>query len=157
MLADFIDPGYVTIVSFGAFTNGFVNACALRSIIDVVNVSYRIVSLCLFFMLFVIQGVLIIYSVNNNKILRFYKKLTKNRSKERKTEKRDDYVNSYKHLREHGNAFLILLMEFSLGFVLINAKTSNEIIALITLWILPGSIVWLIGTYLEFNLNNLHD
>lgn len=60
------------------------------------------------------------------------------------------YIESYRHLREHGNAFLIILFELALGAIL--ATASNPYLALIALllWMMPAALVWLIGTALEY-------
>lgn len=58
-----------------------------------------------------------------------------------------DYVESYRHLREHGNAFAIIFSEILFGSWLI--VTSFHIGA-IALWIGLGTIAWFAGSYLEF-------
>lgn len=77
----------------------------------------------------------------------FYKKLTLSRA-ELKPENQE-YKQSYRHLREHGNAFFILLFEGVLGVIL--AGLPNAGIALISLlmWIVPAAFIWAMGTQLE--------
>jgi hypothetical protein len=107
----------------------------------------------LFFTIVIFQSILIIYSFSNQRVYDFYDSLTKSRKREKNKENsRDNYIESYKHLREHGNAFSILITEFSLGFILINLESINQIITVLSLWILPAMYVWLIGTSLEFRV-----
>jgi len=42
-----------------------------------------------------------------------------------------------------------------LGLLLLNTSSVNELILIILLWIIPSSLVWWLGTLLEFNLENL--
>lgn len=60
-----------------------------------------------------------------------------------------EYKQSYRHLREHGNAFLILLFEFVLGVVLAGAENPAIAGMYLIVWILPAALVWFHGTYLE--------
>lgn len=76
-----------------------------------------------------------------------------------------NFVESYKHLREHGNSFLIIVFEFFFGAILyifgnyhitdINScnippiSTVIPYIIVILLWALPASFVWFIGMLLE--------
>ncbi|MFH5183074.1 hypothetical protein ACHHV8_10845 [Paenibacillus sp. TAB 01] len=57
-----------------------------------------------------------------------------------------EFVESYRHLREHGNAFFILLSEilFAAWLILFDFHLSGLII-----WFSIGTIAWFIGTYLE--------
>jgi hypothetical protein len=59
------------------------------------------------------------------------------------------YVESYRHLREHGNAFFIVLFEFILGLVLTAAPSGQLALLILFLWIVPAAFVWLVGTALE--------
>lgn len=74
-------------------------------------------------------------------------------------------VDSYKHLREHGNSFAIVVFEIVLAFILFVAGNlefaSTGIVSqskyiyvfpyilIIFLWILPAALVWFIGTLFE--------
>ena len=69
------------------------------------------------------------------------------------TTKISEYVESYRHLREHGNAFLIILFEFVLAYVLLNSSGEPiEVMLIVAVWIFPAGICWLIGTILEWRL-----
>lgn len=59
----------------------------------------------------------------------------------------NEYVESYRHLREHGNAFFIALLELLLGAALFYSPVPWAVILM--LWIFPAAGVWLFGTLLE--------
>ncbi|WP_132648461.1 hypothetical protein [Rubrivivax gelatinosus] len=59
----------------------------------------------------------------------------------------NEYVESYRHLREHGNAFFIALLELLLGAALFYSPVPWAIILM--LWIFPAAGVWFFGTFLE--------
>lgn len=58
-----------------------------------------------------------------------------------------EYVESYRHLREHGNAFFIVLLELFFGAVLFYFPSSWGVALL--LWVAPAALVWFFGTRLE--------
>ncbi|MDP5276175.1 hypothetical protein [Chengkuizengella axinellae] len=62
-----------------------------------------------------------------------------------------DYVESYRHLREHGNAFGILISEIIFAGYLIITKFS---VLFLVLWLLLGFFSWLTATSLEVVLKN---
>lgn len=68
-----------------------------------------------------------------------------------------EFIESYRHLREHGNAFFIVLMEVALAIPLYmiasipwqsEAKVALVLFA-ITIWLIPGMICWFLGNLLE--------
>jgi hypothetical protein len=63
-----------------------------------------------------------------------------------------EYVESYRHLREHGNAFSILLVEMALGFILVSLPNQISAVPVLVIWMLPASTCWLLGTVLESKL-----
>lgn len=81
----------------------------------------------------------------------FYHELAaaRSRGKEEKKMEIAGYVESYRHLREHGNAILIILMECVLAGGLYAADTDIRFFGLIILWILPAVVIWPLGTWLE--------
>lgn len=85
-------------------------------------------------------------------IYKYYKRLAEHRSKKEKNAAIKEYVESYKHLREHGNAFFIVLMEIFLG-ILLFWFSKIAIIILIVIWVVAGAYVWIIGTHLERKLS----
>lgn len=67
---------------------------------------------------------------------------------------RQEYMESYRHLREHGNAFFILLCEGALGIVLIGLPNAGYALICLLLWTLPAAGVWVLGTQLEARYTN---
>ena len=80
----------------------------------------------------------------------FYKKLAEKR------QKKLDYVESYRHLREHANAFALVLCEiiFCLLFVtgLKISGSVNFVPLLVILWLLGPALIWLVANELESEL-----
>jgi len=63
-----------------------------------------------------------------------------------------EYIESYRHLREHGNALLIIVLEAVLAAALAAAPSVGCFGLLVVAWILPATFAWFLGTYLEKNL-----
>jgi hypothetical protein len=92
-----------------------------------------------------------------NDLEQFYVSLSTVRAQAKKTDPNlpvKEYVESYRHIREHGNAFLILVMEAGLGFVLINIPCLTYTVPILLAWILQATTAWLIGTILESRLTH---
>ena len=82
-----------------------------------------------------------------SEIHKFYQNLVQQR---RVTKDRGiDYVDSYRHLREHGNAVSIVLLEVALGFILASMTTNTELLVALIVWLLPAAYTWTLGTLLE--------
>ena len=77
----------------------------------------------------------------------FYCDLAEARGRENPTV--DEYVESYRHLREHGNAYAILALEFALAFALVSVRSPRFAVAAVVLWLLPSTCSWLVGSALE--------
>ena len=77
---------------------------------------------------------------------------------------KSSYIESYKHIREHGNAFFITFCEVVLAlplyFFMSKAADKGEVVAnlsfVLFLWIIPPSLIWFFGNKLEHNLQFLH-
>lgn len=90
---------------------------------------------------------------NPDETHRFYDQL----SKQRKA--RPDFVESYRHMREHGNAVSIVVFELLLAFILWslrpvglvggNAVIVGRVCLILAVWLTPAALVWLIGSSLE--------
>lgn len=65
-----------------------------------------------------------------------------------------EYVESYRHLREHGNAFAIIISEFGFALAAISVPSVSLLAVLLVLWVLPAAGVWFVGTVLEAKLAN---
>lgn len=85
-------------------------------------------------------------------------------AKKRKANQDTGYVESYKHLREHGNSFLIVFFEFALAIPIytfvsqpfINKEDAVRHLCLIVfVWIMPAACIWFFGNKLENNLKNM--
>lgn len=64
----------------------------------------------------------------------------------------EEYVESYRHLREHGNAVSILVLEIALAFAISAARNLTEVVLVMVLWLAPSSYSWFIGSVLESKL-----
>ncbi|MGB7683768.1 MAG: hypothetical protein WBL70_19075 [Candidatus Acidiferrales bacterium] len=114
--------------------------------------SYQTLGLVLFLAIVSTQIVAIIVACRDRfeTINLFYLELARWRAS--KEECVREYAESYRHLREHGNAFAIVLLEFVLGLVLATAQQEALAIFATVFWILPSSFTWYIGTRLESKL-----
>ncbi|MDN0085190.1 hypothetical protein QU487_21000 [Crenobacter sp. SG2305] len=74
------------------------------------------------------------------------------------------FTESYRHLREHGNSIIIIMMELIWAgaihfFSLVMKDDSPYIVVffafLVILWLVPGSAAWQFGTRLESHLKNV--
>ncbi len=80
-----------------------------------------------------------------SKSFEYYDSVVKKRAEAEASGK--EYMESYRHLREHGNAFLIAYFELFLGTVLYYTPLPWGVILM--LWVLPSGCVWFFGTMLE--------
>lgn len=98
---------------------------------------------------------------HHKKLYEFYLRLS-----EKRESATGDITNSYKHLREHGNSFFIVLLELALGCALFTAsrykfiqpQSSSDVsviyfVLIVLLWIFPAVFVWLVGTLFERNFS----
>jgi len=84
---------------------------------------------------------------------KFYSELTTARATQ--LPKSQEYKQSYRHLREHGNAFAILFFEGVLGIILFGLSSTSLALICILVWVIPAAAVWLYGTLLEARFANL--
>lgn len=87
-----------------------------------------------------------IYNNKNGELIEFYRRL----HKARKSNCID--VDSYRHLREHGNAFMIVPHNLTLLAVIIalhDIKNDWSLTWLALLWILPAALVYFLGHKIE--------
>ena len=118
----------------------------------------NILSIISFNMIFGFQVFLYLYSAltKNKNVLDYYITLSKERAERKKENKMiEEYVESYKHLREHGNAFFILFMEVNFALILYVLQDPIHTLIFVLLWIVPACLVWFVGTYLENSLLTL--
>ena len=109
------------------------------------------------------QYVLVVVALFRSKYLFwFYRRLSSKRSIANPS-----LVESYRHLREHGNSFFIVVLEVILAIVLYvvgnfsvrssGATPTSDAYVLpylwvLLIWIVPAALVWLIGTLIERQL-----
>jgi hypothetical protein len=113
---------------------------------------------CAGFLLVVGVGLLVIWQIlllrsafsKKDEALVFYKKLYE----ARKNPTIDP--SSYKHLREHGNAFSLVLANlfFFILIVAIHSLFGKDVIWLLLLWILPAAGVYFLGHQIESGMLN---
>lgn len=60
-----------------------------------------------------------------------------------------DFTDSYRHLREHGNAVLIVILEILLGLALWFIEEKEQLIAALIVWLSPAASTWFLGSVLE--------
>lgn len=63
-----------------------------------------------------------------------------------------EYVESYRHMREHGNAFAIILFEVGFALAAISVPNLSMLSALLFFWVTPAALVWGVATGLESRL-----
>ena len=90
----------------------------------------------------------------------FYKQLSERR------EKHPDFVESYRHMREHGNAVSIVVLELLLAFILWSLRPVASPVGekavlvgraglILAVWLTPAALVWLLSSSLERYLSRL--
>lgn len=85
-------------------------------------------------------------------VFNYYSKISQERAK--RSRARAEYIESYRHLREHGNSFLIVLFELMLATTLSAVNNMGHLLLVVFLWILPACMAWFIGSYLESRLSD---
>ena len=93
----------------------------------------------------------------NRQFFEFYDQLAR-----RRDSAKGEIVDSYRHLREHGNSFFIVFLEIALAVVLFEAlklapssvtgnteTVTTTWLAVLVIWIVPAVFVWLISTLFE--------
>jgi hypothetical protein len=110
-----------------------------------------------------VEFVAVCLSVARNRLLfDFYVRLSR-----RRNSAKGEIVDSYRHLREHGNSFFIVFLEIALAIVLfevpklVTSKSSTPLTALwlavLVIWIMPAVCVWLISTIFERRFSDTDD
>jgi|SRR5580658_2066711 hypothetical protein len=77
----------------------------------------------------------------------FYWKLSQSRSAPEPNI--SEYKESYRHIREHGNAYAIVVLELALGVIAASLQKPWEAGMVLALWLLPAAYCWLVATILE--------
>ncbi|HQS57401.1 MAG: hypothetical protein B7Y56_08130 [Gallionellales bacterium 35-53-114] len=97
------------------------------------------------------------FFTNFSVIEKFYRDLATERAKvtpekDKQPTPGSEYVTSYRHLREHGNAFMIVLLEGLLAYTLLHSPSRSWAAIVLAFWLLPAAATWLVGTVLESRL-----
>jgi len=90
-------------------------------------------------------------------IFEFYQKSSKARDGIKSSKDKNitvTYIESYKHMREHGNAHGIVLMELLFAWFL---TICNFSILALVFWLMVGFFGWFLGIYLEEKMINEYD
>ena len=113
---------------------------------------------CLFLLTVWLQYCVVVLALlERKKLYLFYERLARRRKGEE-----GGITESYRHLREHGNSFFIVLLEVLLGVVLVGmgrtqvgSGSANErllvyiYLLVFLVWIIPAVLVWIIATVFE--------
>ena len=78
--------------------------------------------------------------------------------KKRKELEESEYIESYRHLREHGNSFFIVMFQifFALAiWEMANSESLTVVVTIFLFWVFPPSLIWFFGNALENNLLTL--
>jgi hypothetical protein len=108
--------------------------------------------------LVVVLQVVLILRTPTGAIVEFYRGLAEERAHDPKQplgRKRKEYITSYRDMREHGNALLILVMEGVLTAALLQATSPGILLAMLMLWVMPAAFAWFIATALEAHLDKV--
>ncbi|MBX9564103.1 hypothetical protein Q7I25_10660 [Aeromonas hydrophila] len=106
------------------------------------------------FIIFMQFSALINIKSNWTDIINYYNVVTKAR------ECNAEYVESYRHIREHANSFLIIIFQLALA-IPIHAFTYNligvegiikNIYFIFLFWVIPPACIWIFGHGLEYQL-----
>lgn len=111
------------------------------------------ISVCFaYIVLILLEGACIWLSLRNvQAMFDFYQKLA-----EKRELAQGEIVDSYRHLREHGNSFFIVTLElllavilYSIGKTVPNHWQLTVYMCVIAAWLAPAAFVWLVSTSLE--------
>lgn len=140
-----------TIIAFQTFESGLISNSF---------VTYLLVITCLLVLTSQFAAVALL-AFGRQKIYGNLKRLSKAREN---NENKGGFIDTYRHLREHGNSVAILVLEAILGASLIgiishfsgHPEIENELrsmaascFALLILWVTPGASVWFLAGWIE--------
>lgn len=134
----------------------YIFACiVLSAILDYFGTRHRgyglLFSLFWYCFIFFIQCLLVVVAYQKRKEIRsFYIELS--RARAQGTAHVEDYTESYRHLREHSNAYGIIVLELVLAPAIAWARSALELALIFLLWLVPPALCWFIATMLELGL-----
>lgn len=111
-------------------------------------------------------GLLFFIGLNKDNFFKFYSTLSTKRKEARCQNL--DIVESYRHMREHGNSFLIVFLEIMLAIIMVSIGPSwvkspaagIEIlpyVVILMIWIVPAMIVWFVAISLELRFSGYNN
>ena len=114
------------------------------------------IAVFLYMIVVLLESALVVFAIffKSDELYYFYKKLTVARGRQGP----GGYIESYRHMREHGNSILIVPLEVILGAAiiyipnLINLEKHMIILGLLSLWIVPAGLVWFVSNILEYKM-----
>lgn len=104
----------------------------------------------LLFAVLSLQFYVLFVESRKDSVYTYYTQLTNARAKPNAAD--EEYIESYRHLREHGNAFLILFFIFILSVVFYSISNPYYSVLVLFVWIIPAAFVWITGNELEARL-----
>lgn len=141
----FNSAGLMLIILFGSFLGVLVyQLIEISPWVALINL-IALVPFLLFIYLWCSDG----NSSEETKLDELCYKIVKKRSAE------NEFPQTYRHLREHGNAFFIVFTEILLGGSLYFASSSSDILVILSCWIIPPLFMWFFANYLEGYLMKL--
>ncbi len=116
--------------------------------------SWRFIAIVFVCLILALQFTLFVEAKQNSfeKITNYYWSLSSARASA--APQVQEYVESYRHLREHGNAFAIIIFELGFAMAAISVPSLSMLAILLLLWVIPAAGVWMVGTVLETKLAN---
>lgn len=123
------------------------------------SIAFSVSALSLLILLVAQLAICILCLRRPTAIYDFYERLAHSRASRIFATKNRELVESYRHLREHGNSFFIVLCEIvfasSLYFLpeATNSCTYTSLVTFLVLWIIPPVAVWLVATRIEATFN----
>lgn len=116
--------------------------------------SWRLLAIAFVCLVLAFQSALFLEAIGNRgKLLTSYY-LSLSEARAARARQVQEYVESYRHLREHGNAFAIIISELGFALAAISVPSVSLLAVLLVLWVLPAAGVWFVGTVLEAKLAN---
>lgn len=132
-----------------SYSHGFGDVDAILALV--------VYSLILGLQILVLVG---IFKLRWNEVISYFNEIVQKRAEHEES----GYVESYKHLREHGNSFFIVFLQFLLAIPIyvfackkgIGSEDSiRNLFLLVFIWVIPAACIWGFGNKVENNLQNL--
>lgn len=137
-------------------------ASAIYFIINTPHKTIESLAVFMFVMLIMLQVQIVgsIFRTSWQETINYYLAIVEKRNEH----KDSGYVESYKHIREHGNSFLIVAFQFFLAFpifmfvsqpTIASEDAIRHLLIIVLVWVLPAATIWFFGNKLENNLQSM--